>query len=69
MWNFQLFRHGDRTIDKSNQESYPNDPYKDKNFYPYGDGQLTNVRSDLHIIIDILHRFVIIKVVPYDINF
>jgi len=41
-----LFRHGDRTIDRSIQESYPNDPYRDKDFYPYGDGQLTNVRSD-----------------------
>jgi len=47
-----LFRHGDRTIDRSIQESYPNDPYKDKDFYPHGDGQLTNVRSDLHVIVD-----------------
>jgi len=56
-----LFRHGDRTLDRSNHESYPNDPYKDKDFYPYGDGQLTNVRSDLHVKIYILNSFVIIR--------
>ncbi|XP_036141774.1 venom acid phosphatase Acph-1 isoform X2 [Monomorium pharaonis] len=37
-----VFRHGDRTTDK-NYESYPNDPYKNNDFYPDGDGQLTNV--------------------------
>lgn len=36
-----IFRHGDRTIEK-NVESYPNDPYKNYNFYPDGNGQLTN---------------------------
>lgn len=37
-----VFRHGDRTIDRSSRESYPNDPYNSHNFYPVGDGQLTN---------------------------
>ncbi|XP_011703471.1 PREDICTED: venom acid phosphatase Acph-1-like [Wasmannia auropunctata] len=36
-----VFRHGDRIIDRSIQESYPHDPYKSQNFYPDGDGQLT----------------------------
>ncbi|XP_011635537.1 venom acid phosphatase Acph-1-like [Pogonomyrmex barbatus] len=36
-----LFRHGDRTPESN--ERYPNDPYKDDNFYPIGEGQLTNV--------------------------
>jgi len=47
MWNFQLFRNGDRTVDKSFEESYPNDPYKDL----AGDGELTTVRSDLYVIV------------------
>jgi len=67
-----LFRHGDRIIEKSAQESYPNDPYKDMDFYPDGDGELTIVRSDLYVIVDTLHHFInliIIKTVPYDINF
>ncbi|XP_071573276.1 venom acid phosphatase Acph-1-like [Temnothorax nylanderi] len=37
-----VFRHGDRTVDRTSRESYPNDPYKSNNFYPDGDGQLTN---------------------------
>ncbi|XP_018349039.1 PREDICTED: venom acid phosphatase Acph-1-like [Trachymyrmex septentrionalis] len=37
-----VFRHGDRTVDKSSHESYPNDPYNGRNFYPVGDGDLTN---------------------------
>ncbi|KAL6434819.1 hypothetical protein ACFW04_005184 [Cataglyphis niger] len=36
-----LFRHGDRTVDIANNESYPNDPYKDKDYYPDGFSQLT----------------------------
>ncbi|XP_030763632.1 venom acid phosphatase Acph-1-like [Sitophilus oryzae] len=36
-----LFRHGDRTPD-SFQELYPNDPYLNETYYPYGLGQLTN---------------------------
>ncbi|EFN60534.1 Lysosomal acid phosphatase [Camponotus floridanus] len=38
-----IFRHGDRTVDPNVDESYPNDPYKDYGYYPYGNGQLTNV--------------------------
>ncbi|EFN86267.1 Testicular acid phosphatase-like protein [Harpegnathos saltator] len=37
-----LFRHGDRTLDLVHGETYPNDPYKDLENYPTGDGQLTN---------------------------
>ncbi|KAG5305677.1 ACPH1 phosphatase, partial [Acromyrmex insinuator] len=37
-----VFRHGDRTMDKINRESYPNDPYNGRSFYPVGDGDLTN---------------------------
>ncbi|XP_070160237.1 venom acid phosphatase Acph-1-like [Polyergus mexicanus] len=37
-----LFRHGDRTVDIENHETYPNDPYKDEVYYPDGSGQLTN---------------------------
>ncbi|KAI4459596.1 acid phosphatase-related [Holotrichia oblita] len=35
-----VFRHGERTTDT--RFMYPNDPYKNKTFYPYGNGQLTN---------------------------
>jgi len=51
-----LFRHGDRTPDKSLQ--YPNDPYKNMDFYPDGDGQLIIVRSVFYGTIDTLHHFV-----------
>ncbi|XP_076625630.1 venom acid phosphatase [Colletes latitarsis] len=37
-----LFRHGDRTPDHSDHETYPNDPYLNSNFAPMGRGQLTN---------------------------
>ncbi|KYN02993.1 Venom acid phosphatase Acph-1 [Cyphomyrmex costatus] len=37
-----VFRHGDRTMDRKNREYYPNDPYNFRNFYPVGDGELTN---------------------------
>ncbi|XP_025262796.1 venom acid phosphatase Acph-1-like isoform X2 [Camponotus floridanus] len=37
-----IFRHGDRTVEPNIGESYPNDPYKDYNYYPDGNGQLTN---------------------------
>jgi hypothetical protein len=43
--NFQLFRHGDRTIEKK-IEGYLNDPYRSYDFYPVGNGQLTNVRCN-----------------------
>lgn len=33
-------RHGARTP----QSTYPNDPYINQTFFPYGWGQLTNVR-------------------------
>ncbi|CAG9762419.1 unnamed protein product [Ceutorhynchus assimilis] len=36
-----IFRHGNRTPD-SFQELYPNDPYLNETYYPYGLGQLTN---------------------------
>ncbi|KAK9680166.1 Histidine phosphatase superfamily (branch 2) [Popillia japonica] len=36
-----IFRHGERAPDKSHQ--YPNDPYINHDFAPYGSGQLTNV--------------------------
>ncbi|XP_076250926.1 venom acid phosphatase Acph-1-like [Rhynchophorus ferrugineus] len=35
-----IFRHGNRTPEYS--ERYPNDPYLNKTYYPYGIGQLTN---------------------------
>lgn len=35
-----IFRHGDRTTDIST--FYPNDPYRNETFYPFGPGQLTN---------------------------
>ncbi|GJQ72932.1 hypothetical protein Trydic_g1574 [Trypoxylus dichotomus] len=35
-----IFRHGERTTDT--KFMYPNDPYRNKTFYPYGNGQLTN---------------------------
>ncbi|XP_014487263.1 PREDICTED: venom acid phosphatase Acph-1-like [Dinoponera quadriceps] len=38
-----VFRHGDRTMEIQLGESYPNDPNKNFNSYPDGDGQLTNV--------------------------
>lgn len=34
-------RHGARTP----QSTYPNDPYINETFFPYGWGQLTNVRT------------------------
>ncbi|GAB1863161.1 Lysosomal acid phosphatase [Camponotus japonicus] len=37
-----IFRHGDRTVDLNTNEAYPNDPYKDYDYYPDGNGQLTN---------------------------
>ncbi|GAB1863159.1 Prostatic acid phosphatase [Camponotus japonicus] len=37
-----VFRHGDRTVSPRTNESYPNDPYKDYDYYPVGNGQLTN---------------------------
>ncbi|XP_018579599.1 venom acid phosphatase Acph-1-like isoform X2 [Anoplophora glabripennis] len=36
-----LFRHGNRTAD-SQAELYPNDPYLNETYFPYGLGQLTN---------------------------
>lgn len=41
-----MFRHGERTP----ADTYPSDPHKDFDFYPYGWGQLTNV-SNLSIYI------------------
>lgn len=38
--NLQIYRHGDRNIDKV----YPNDPYKDEKYWPGGIGELTNVK-------------------------
>ncbi|KAF2882681.1 hypothetical protein ILUMI_23483, partial [Ignelater luminosus] len=35
-----IFRHGNRTPDL--RSSYPNDPYLNNSYYPYGHGQLTN---------------------------
>ncbi|XP_067204730.1 venom acid phosphatase Acph-1-like [Linepithema humile] len=35
-----IFRHGDRTPE--DKETYPNDPYKNEEYYPTGRGQLTN---------------------------
>ncbi|XP_060531079.1 venom acid phosphatase Acph-1-like [Cylas formicarius] len=35
-----LFRHGNRTADRQH-ELYPNDPYLNEDYYPYGNGQLT----------------------------
>ncbi|XP_014611315.1 PREDICTED: venom acid phosphatase Acph-1-like [Polistes canadensis] len=37
-----IFRHGDRTLDDTLGEQYPNDPYLNYSFYPMGKGQLTN---------------------------
>lgn len=38
---FQLFRHGDRTVDK--KALYPTDPYLNYTYYPFGHGELTRV--------------------------
>lgn len=38
----QVFRHGDRTPDVY-PVIYPNDPYINETYYPYGVGQLTKV--------------------------
>lgn len=35
----QVFRHGPRTP----ADTYPNDPYVNETFAPYGWGQITNV--------------------------
>lgn len=35
----KIFRHGDRTP----VDPYPNDPWKDRIYWPEGYGQLTNV--------------------------
>ncbi|XP_076250786.1 venom acid phosphatase Acph-1-like [Rhynchophorus ferrugineus] len=37
-----LFRHGNRTADRQH-ELYPNDPYLNEPYFPYGNGQLTKV--------------------------
>ncbi|KAK2588038.1 hypothetical protein KPH14_004108 [Odynerus spinipes] len=37
-----VFRHGDRTPDNNGYELYPNDPYLNDDFYPFGLGELTN---------------------------
>ncbi|KAF5297843.1 hypothetical protein FQA39_LY11920 [Lamprigera yunnana] len=37
---FGMFRHGHRTNDLVT--TYPNDPYKNNTYWPYGHGQLTN---------------------------
>lgn len=61
-----MFRHGDRTMDRLNREFYPNDPYNSRNFYPVGDGDLTNVRSNLHFLhkyITSFYFFFIIKII------
>lgn len=39
----QIFRHGDRTP----IEVYPNDPWKDQEWWPVGFGELTNVSFKL----------------------
>ncbi|XP_072386593.1 uncharacterized protein [Diabrotica undecimpunctata] len=36
-----LFRHGNRTVERTQYERYPNDPYKDLDYFPTGIGQLT----------------------------
>ncbi|XP_050308170.1 venom acid phosphatase Acph-1-like [Anthonomus grandis grandis] len=41
MLSHVIFRHGNRTPN-SFQELYPNDPYLNETYYPYGLGQLTN---------------------------
>ncbi|KAK4880925.1 hypothetical protein RN001_004244 [Aquatica leii] len=38
----KIFRHGHRTTERSASSLYPNDPYKNEKYYPYGYGQLTN---------------------------
>lgn len=37
-----IFRHGDRTPQPIYDETYPNDPYANKTYYPLGYGALTN---------------------------
>ncbi|KAJ8931199.1 hypothetical protein NQ314_015922, partial [Rhamnusium bicolor] len=37
-----IFRHGERTVDPTTL--YPTDPYINEKYYPYGVGQLTNVK-------------------------
>lgn len=45
----KVFRHGDRAPDNG-REQYPNDPYKNYEYFPEGHGGLTNV--------SIYHQFV-----------
>ncbi|XP_025425537.1 prostatic acid phosphatase-like isoform X2 [Sipha flava] len=40
-----LYRHGDRAI---TDQSYPNDPYLNKSYWPMGYGQLTNQGKERH---------------------
>ena len=40
---FKVYRHGQRTP----ADTYPNDPYVNETFYPYGWGQMTNVRAKI----------------------
>lgn len=42
-----VLRHGQRTP----ADTYPRDPHVNETFFPYGWGQLTNVRFYIHIIL------------------
>lgn len=52
----EIFRHGEKTPDRLS--SYPNDPYLNETYYPYGLGQLTKVQKKVkqHLIMRIYFR-------------
>lgn len=44
--HFQLFMSSDYTFESNTTKYYPNDPYKDENYYPDNNGLLTKVRLE-----------------------
>lgn len=44
--HFQLFMTSDHTLEPDTIQFYPNDPYRDENYYPDNNGSLTKVRLE-----------------------